>query len=72
MLIMNITLIVSVLAIWVLGWINAVQMLSSDEETSNLSRAAILIGCAFWPVALAIAIVRIVVFAVIGKKETQE
>ena len=66
MIYIDIAFIAGLLIIYILGWINAVQMLSNDEDTSAFSRMAIIIGCAFWPVAVAIAVFRIVVYAVVG------
>jgi len=46
--------------IWVFGFMLAVQAMSNNAETT-LSRAAILTACAFWPVAVVVAIIRIII-----------
>lgn len=44
--------------IWLIGFMLSVQAMS-DEPHHIQSRTAILIACAFWPIALAVAILRI-------------
>ena len=44
--------------VWLIGFMLSVQAMSNDNSTT-LSRTAILIACAFWPIALAVAILRI-------------
>ena len=46
--------------IWLFGFMLAVQAMSNNAETT-LSRAAILTACAFWPVAVVVAIIRIAI-----------
>jgi len=44
--------------VWLIGFMLSVQAMS-DEPHHIQSRTAILIACAFWPIALAVAILRI-------------
>jgi len=44
--------------IWLIGFMLSVQALSNEPHQIP-SRTAILIACAFWPIALAVAILRI-------------
>ena len=46
--------------IWLIGFMLSVQALSNEPHQVP-SRTAILIACAFWPLALAVAIVRIII-----------
>lgn len=46
--------------IWLIGFMLSVQAISNETHQIP-SRTAILIACAFWPIALAVAIVRIVI-----------
>lgn len=46
--------------VWLIGFMLSVQAMS-DEPHHIQSRTAILIACAFWPIALAVAIVRIII-----------
>lgn len=46
--------------VWLVGFMLSVQALSNEPHHIH-SRTAILIACAFWPVAVAVAILRIIV-----------
>ena len=46
--------------VWLVGFMLSVQALSNEPHQVP-SRTAILIACAFWPLALAVAIVRIII-----------
>lgn len=50
--------------IWLIGFMLSVQAVSNDPDIGTaVPRTAILIACAFWPVALAVAFVRIIIGA---------
>lgn len=46
--------------IWLIGFMLSVQAMSNEPHQIT-SRTAILVACAFWPLALAVAVVRIIV-----------
>lgn len=55
------TVILSIACVvWLIGFMLSVQAISNEPHQIP-SRTAILIACAFWPIALAVAIVRIVI-----------
>lgn len=54
---MTVTLFITCV-VWLIGFMLSVQAMS-DEPHHIQSRTAILIACAFWPIALAVAILRI-------------
>lgn len=45
--------------IWLVGFMLSVQAISNDPDVGASSRTAILVACAFWPVALFIAVLHI-------------
>lgn len=50
----------SLFILWLIGYINAMQAFSNDPEANTLSRIAINAACILWPIAVVIALVRIV------------
>ena len=57
---MTYILYVSLFILWLIGYINAVQAFSNDPEANVLSRTAINVACVLWPIAVVIALIRIV------------
>ena len=57
---MTYILYVSLFILWLIGYINAMQAFSNDAEANVLSRTAINAACILWPIAVVIALVRIV------------
>lgn len=56
---MTVTLFITCV-VWFIGFMLSVQALSNDPHHIT-SRTAILVACAFWPLAIAVAVVRIIV-----------
>jgi len=57
---MTLILYSSLFLLWLIGYINAVQAFSNDAEASVLSRTAINVACVLWPIAVVIALIRII------------
>lgn len=61
---MTITLFITCV-VWLIGFMLSVQALSNDSAIASASpRTAILVACAFWPMAIAVAVVRIIIGAI--------